>query len=120
MNIRLQFCNLLPKLKSVLKLPVDRGLLQRLEQCVRQLLSEEQDPDVSTAVREVRCVKHCSMGCGGLCNYHLLFGGRVRCSEKEVILRAKEGNRGGKIKRREPVRIIGVEVWEDKNGKSKK
>ncbi|CAB3981124.1 serine threonine- phosphatase 4 regulatory subunit 4-like [Paramuricea clavata] len=51
-NIRLQFCNLLPKLKSVLKLPVDRGLLQRLEQCVRQLLSEEQDPDVSTAVRE--------------------------------------------------------------------
>jgi hypothetical protein len=52
-NIRLKFCNLLPKLKSVLKLPVDRGLLQRLEQCVRQLLSEEQDPDVSTAVREV-------------------------------------------------------------------
>lgn len=52
-NIRLQFCNLLPRLKSVLKLPADRSLLQRLEQCVRQLLSEEQDPDVSTAVREV-------------------------------------------------------------------
>ena len=52
-NIRLQFCNLLPKLKSVLKLPADRSLLQRLEQCVRRLLSEEQDPDVSTAVREV-------------------------------------------------------------------
>ena len=52
-NIRLQFCNLLPKLKSVLKLPADRSLLQRLEQCVRQLLNEEQDPDVSTAVREV-------------------------------------------------------------------
>lgn len=51
-NIRLQFCSLLPKLKSVLKLPVDRILLQHLEQYVRRLLSTEQDPDVSAAARE--------------------------------------------------------------------
>ncbi|XP_046859123.1 serine/threonine-protein phosphatase 4 regulatory subunit 4-like isoform X2 [Xenia sp. Carnegie-2017] len=51
-NIRLHFCHLLPKLKSVLKLPMDRSLLQRLELCVRQLLNDEKDPDVCAAVRE--------------------------------------------------------------------
>ena len=53
-NIRLHFCHLLPKLKSVLKLPMDRSLLQRLELCVRQLLNDEKDPDVCAAVREVQ------------------------------------------------------------------
>lgn len=52
LNVRLKFCTVLPTLKSVLKLS-DRLLLQQLEQCVRKLLSSEQEPDVSSAVRDV-------------------------------------------------------------------
>ncbi|KXJ20795.1 Serine/threonine-protein phosphatase 4 regulatory subunit 4 [Exaiptasia diaphana] len=51
LNVRLKFCSVLPTLKSVLKLS-DRALLQQLEQCVRKLLSSEQEPDVCSAVRE--------------------------------------------------------------------
>ena len=53
-NVRLKFCSVLPSLKSVLKLPSNRQLLQQLEQCVRRLVSSEQEPDVSAAIREVR------------------------------------------------------------------
>ncbi|XP_032233153.2 serine/threonine-protein phosphatase 4 regulatory subunit 4 isoform X2 [Nematostella vectensis] len=51
LNVRLKFCSVLPTLKSVLKLS-DRVLLQQLEQCVRRLLSSEQEPDVCAAVRD--------------------------------------------------------------------
>ncbi|XP_031572659.1 serine/threonine-protein phosphatase 4 regulatory subunit 4-like [Actinia tenebrosa] len=51
LNVRLKFCSVLPTLKSVLKLS-DRALLQQLEQCVRKLLSSEQEPDVCAAIRE--------------------------------------------------------------------
>ena len=53
LNVRLKFCSVLPSLKSVLKLPSDRQLLQQLELCVRKLLSSEQDVDMSASVREV-------------------------------------------------------------------
>lgn len=51
-NVRLKFCSVLPSLKSVLSLPSNRQLLQQLEMCVRKLLSSEQEPDVSAAIRE--------------------------------------------------------------------
>ena len=53
LNVRLKFCTIPPRLKSLLKLPSDRHLLQQLEQCIRNLLSCEKEPDVCTAVREV-------------------------------------------------------------------
>ncbi len=52
MNVRLHLCRLLPSLKSVLKLPGDRVLLQKLEQTVRKLISQERDPDASQAIRD--------------------------------------------------------------------
>ena len=52
MNIRLRLCRILPSLKSTLKLPGDRVLLQQLEQTVRKLISQERDPDASQAIRE--------------------------------------------------------------------
>ena len=53
LNVRLKFCIVPPRLKSLLKLPSDRHLLQQLEQCIRNLLSNEKEPDVCNAVREV-------------------------------------------------------------------
>lgn len=53
LNVRLKFCTVPPRLKSLLKLPSDRHLLQQLEQCIRNLLSNEKEPDVCNAVREV-------------------------------------------------------------------
>lgn len=52
LNVRLKFCTVPPRLKSLLKLPSDRHLLQQLEQCIRNLLSNEKEPDVCNAVRE--------------------------------------------------------------------
>ena len=52
LNVRLKFCTIPPRLKSLLKLPPDRHLLQQLEQCIRKLLSSEKEPDVCNAVRE--------------------------------------------------------------------
>lgn len=52
LNVRLKFCTMPPRLKSLLKLPTDRHLLQQLEQCIRKLLSSEKEPDVCNAVRE--------------------------------------------------------------------
>ena len=37
-NIRLKLCGILPRLKSLLSLPSDRGLLQRLEDTIKVLL----------------------------------------------------------------------------------
>lgn len=58
LNVRLKFCTIPPLLKSLLKLPTDRHLLQQLEQCIRKLLSSEKEPDVCTAVREVLLCHH--------------------------------------------------------------
>lgn len=63
LNVRLKFCNVPPRLKSLLKLPTDRHLLQQLEQCVRKLHSSEKEPDVCAAVREVSKPRDYSIFC---------------------------------------------------------
>ncbi|XP_032883601.1 serine/threonine-protein phosphatase 4 regulatory subunit 4 isoform X3 [Amblyraja radiata] len=50
-NVRIKFCYMLPKLKSALKLPADKLLLQQLDLCVRKLLCQEKDKDVTAVVR---------------------------------------------------------------------
>ncbi|XP_071972382.1 serine/threonine-protein phosphatase 4 regulatory subunit 4 isoform X3 [Engystomops pustulosus] len=50
-NVRMKVCNMLPKLKSTLKLPADKHLLQQLELCVRKLLCQEKDKDVLAVVK---------------------------------------------------------------------
>ncbi|KAE8586323.1 hypothetical protein XENTR_v10021628 [Xenopus tropicalis] len=51
-NIRMKVCYMLPKLKSTLKLPGDKHLLQQLEMCVRKLLCQEKDKDVLAVVKK--------------------------------------------------------------------
>lgn len=53
-NIRLRLCSILPQVKSVIKLPPDRQLIQELESRIRQLMVNEVDKDVSDAVQTVR------------------------------------------------------------------
>ncbi|GFR26062.1 hypothetical protein TNCT_568761 [Trichonephila clavata] len=49
-NIRLRLCVVLPRLKGLIKLPKDSHLLQQLESCIKALISDEKDRDVSYAV----------------------------------------------------------------------
>lgn len=44
----------MPKVKSTLKIPADKHLLQQLEMCVRKLLCQEKDKDVLAIVKRVR------------------------------------------------------------------
>ncbi|XP_059953900.1 serine/threonine-protein phosphatase 4 regulatory subunit 4 [Mesoplodon densirostris] len=50
-NVRMKLCYLLPKVKSTLKIPADKHLLQQLEMCVRKLLCQEKDKDVLATVK---------------------------------------------------------------------
>lgn len=50
---RMKLCYLLPKVKSTLKIPTDKHLLQQLELCIRKLLCQEKDKDVLTIVKRV-------------------------------------------------------------------
>jgi serine/threonine-protein phosphatase 4 regulatory subunit 4 len=50
-NVRLRLCHLLPALKTTLKLPGDRALLQDLDATVRWLLSRERDTNTTQAIR---------------------------------------------------------------------
>uniref|UniRef100_A0A8B9EBU3 Serine/threonine-protein phosphatase 4 regulatory subunit 4 n=1 Tax=Anser cygnoides TaxID=8845 RepID=A0A8B9EBU3_ANSCY len=50
-NVRMKLCYLLPKVKSTLKIPSDKHLLQQLELCIRKLLCQEKDKDVLTIVK---------------------------------------------------------------------
>uniref|UniRef100_A0A8C7EB50 Serine/threonine-protein phosphatase 4 regulatory subunit 4 n=1 Tax=Nothoprocta perdicaria TaxID=30464 RepID=A0A8C7EB50_NOTPE len=50
-NVRMKLCYLLPKVKSTLKIPTDKLLLQQLELCIRKLLCQEKDKDVLTIVK---------------------------------------------------------------------
>ncbi|XP_058423598.1 serine/threonine-protein phosphatase 4 regulatory subunit 4 isoform X5 [Diceros bicornis minor] len=50
-NVRMKLCYLLPKVKSTLKIPADKLLLQQLEMCVRKLLCQEKDKDVLAIVK---------------------------------------------------------------------
>ncbi|XP_071835230.1 serine/threonine-protein phosphatase 4 regulatory subunit 4-like isoform X3 [Apostichopus japonicus] len=54
-NVRLRCCTLLPMLKTQLKLPKDRQLLQQLDLVVRKLLVMEKDRDVTAAIRQAAC-----------------------------------------------------------------
>lgn len=49
----MKLCYLLPKVKSTLKVPTDKHLLQQLEMSVRKLLCEEKDKDVLNIVKKV-------------------------------------------------------------------
>ncbi|XP_012510646.1 PREDICTED: serine/threonine-protein phosphatase 4 regulatory subunit 4 [Propithecus coquereli] len=51
-NVRMKLCYLLPKVKSTLKIPTDKHLLQQLEMCVRKLLCQEKDKDVLAIVKK--------------------------------------------------------------------
>ncbi|XP_035183345.1 serine/threonine-protein phosphatase 4 regulatory subunit 4 isoform X3 [Oxyura jamaicensis] len=50
-NVRMKLCYLLPKVKSTLKIPSDKHLLQQLELSIRKLLCQEKDKDVLTIVK---------------------------------------------------------------------
>uniref|UniRef100_A0A8D2IHW4 Serine/threonine-protein phosphatase 4 regulatory subunit 4 n=1 Tax=Varanus komodoensis TaxID=61221 RepID=A0A8D2IHW4_VARKO len=52
-NVRMKLCYLLPKVKSTLKVPTDKHLLQQLELSVRKLLCEEKDKDVLNIVKKM-------------------------------------------------------------------
>uniref|UniRef100_A0A8C7Q345 Serine/threonine-protein phosphatase 4 regulatory subunit 4 n=1 Tax=Oncorhynchus mykiss TaxID=8022 RepID=A0A8C7Q345_ONCMY len=53
-NVRYKLCHMLPQLRSTIRLPADKHLLQQLEFCVRKLLCREKDKDVVATVRKVR------------------------------------------------------------------
>uniref|UniRef100_A0A674B117 Protein phosphatase 4, regulatory subunit 4 n=1 Tax=Salmo trutta TaxID=8032 RepID=A0A674B117_SALTR len=53
-NVRYKLCHMLPRLRSTIRLPADKHLLQQLEFCVRKLLCREKDKDVVATVRKVR------------------------------------------------------------------
>ena len=50
-NVRLKLCTMMPRLKSLLSLPSDKSLLQRLEATVKDLLLRETDADVLFALQ---------------------------------------------------------------------
>ena len=50
-NVRLKLCTIMPRLKSLLSLPSDKSLLQRLEATVKDLLLRETDADVLFALQ---------------------------------------------------------------------
>uniref|UniRef100_A0A803T1Z4 Protein phosphatase 4 regulatory subunit 4 n=1 Tax=Anolis carolinensis TaxID=28377 RepID=A0A803T1Z4_ANOCA len=52
-NVRMKLCYLLPKVKSTLKVPTNKHLMQQLEMCVRKLLCEEKDKDVLSIVKKM-------------------------------------------------------------------
>nr|XP_043904741.1 serine/threonine-protein phosphatase 4 regulatory subunit 4 isoform X2 [Solea senegalensis] len=51
-NVRYKLCQLLPRLRSSLRLPTDRQLLQQLDFCVQKLLCREKDKDVVATIRK--------------------------------------------------------------------
>ncbi|XP_029487448.1 serine/threonine-protein phosphatase 4 regulatory subunit 4 isoform X1 [Oncorhynchus nerka] len=51
-NVRYKLCHMLPQLRSTIRLPADKHLLQQLEFCVRKLLCREKDKDVVATVRK--------------------------------------------------------------------
>uniref|UniRef100_A0A3B5ADK6 Protein phosphatase 4 regulatory subunit 4 n=1 Tax=Stegastes partitus TaxID=144197 RepID=A0A3B5ADK6_9TELE len=51
-NVRYKLCQLLPRLRSSLRLPADKQLLQKLDFCVQKLLCREKDKDVVATIRK--------------------------------------------------------------------
>ncbi|XP_063078616.1 serine/threonine-protein phosphatase 4 regulatory subunit 4 isoform X6 [Engraulis encrasicolus] len=52
-NVRYKLCHMLPRLRSTIRLPTDKHLLQQLEFCVRKLLCWEKDKDVVSTIRKI-------------------------------------------------------------------
>ncbi|XP_034018304.1 LOW QUALITY PROTEIN: serine/threonine-protein phosphatase 4 regulatory subunit 4 [Thalassophryne amazonica] len=52
-NVRYKLCHLLPRLRSCLRLPADKQLLQQLDFCVQKLLCREKDKDVVATIRKM-------------------------------------------------------------------
>ncbi|XP_041950380.1 serine/threonine-protein phosphatase 4 regulatory subunit 4 isoform X1 [Alosa sapidissima] len=52
-NVRYKLCHMLPRLRSTIRLPADKHLLQQLEFCVRKLLCREKDKDVVATIRKI-------------------------------------------------------------------
>lgn len=59
----MKLCHLLPKVKSTLKIPADKHLLQQLEMCVRKLLCQEKDKDVLAMVKRVSAALNTGVSC---------------------------------------------------------
>uniref|UniRef100_A0A3B4WBB9 Protein phosphatase 4 regulatory subunit 4 n=1 Tax=Seriola lalandi dorsalis TaxID=1841481 RepID=A0A3B4WBB9_SERLL len=55
-NVRYKLCQLLPRLRSSLRLPADKQLLQQLDFCVQKLLCREKDKDVVATIRKVTSI----------------------------------------------------------------
>uniref|UniRef100_A0A7M4ENP7 Protein phosphatase 4 regulatory subunit 4 n=1 Tax=Crocodylus porosus TaxID=8502 RepID=A0A7M4ENP7_CROPO len=72
-NVRMKLCYLLPKVKSTLKVPTDKHLLQQLELCIRKLLCQEKDKDVLTIVKRVSMFPHHKNNPPKRCNNCLPF-----------------------------------------------
>lgn len=53
LSARYKLCQLLPRLRSSLRLPADKQLLQQLDFCVQKLLCREKDKDVVATIRKV-------------------------------------------------------------------
>ncbi|MEQ2300827.1 hypothetical protein AMECASPLE_029860 [Ameca splendens] len=51
-NVRYKLCQLLPWLRSSLRLPADKLLLQKLDFCVQKFLCREKDKDVVAMIRK--------------------------------------------------------------------
>ncbi|XP_071401700.1 LOW QUALITY PROTEIN: serine/threonine-protein phosphatase 4 regulatory subunit 4, partial [Centroberyx affinis] len=51
-NVRYKLCLLLPRLRSSIRLPADKQLLQQLDFCVQKLLCKEKDKDVVATIRK--------------------------------------------------------------------
>ncbi|XP_054617641.1 serine/threonine-protein phosphatase 4 regulatory subunit 4 isoform X2 [Dunckerocampus dactyliophorus] len=52
-NVRYKLCQMLPRLRSSLRLPADKQLFLQLDFCVQKLLCTEKDKDVVTAIHKV-------------------------------------------------------------------
>ncbi|KAL6095417.1 ppp4r4 [Pungitius sinensis] len=51
-NVRYKLCQLLPRLRSSLRLPADKQLLQQLNFCVQKIIGREKDKDVVATMRK--------------------------------------------------------------------
>ncbi|NXM80011.1 PP4R4 phosphatase, partial [Oenanthe oenanthe] len=75
-NVRMKLCCLLPKVKSTLKIPTDKHLLQQLELCIRKLLCQEKDKDVLSIVKRVSIF---------LFKQHLIMGLSIKLKMTKIM-----------------------------------
>uniref|UniRef100_A0A3P8XMG0 Protein phosphatase 4, regulatory subunit 4 n=1 Tax=Esox lucius TaxID=8010 RepID=A0A3P8XMG0_ESOLU len=104
-NVRYKLCHMLPRLRSTIRMPADKHLLQQLEFCVRKLLCREKDKDVVATVRKVRE--------GGVRVGGWEPGGRGGSKVREGGVRVggwEAGGRGGSKVRAGGIRVGGWEA----------